>query len=604
MAAIEELLEPVPGENPSGQDLRYDPIYENIREARRQDDDLAQGAWQHERKTANYPLVIKIATEALKTKSKDLQIAAWLADAKLRTEGFVGLRTGLFLCRGLLEGFWETLYPQIEDGDLELRATPLEWIGSKLEEPVRNSPLTKDGYGWYLHKESRVIGYEDQIKDATKKAAREKLITQGKLAPEVFDKSFTETPKTFYSELEKNLDGSLLALAELNQACSDKFGNNAPSFGKVKSALEEVRQVAHTLLQKKRETEPDPVEPVEVIAEPGAEEKQLEIPGGSESGAANNASFSFQWTGSGESAPRRELVASIAAAAAVLRQREPLNPAGYMMMRGLRWGDLRNAAALSDPAMLEAPPTEIRQHIKRLALQEKWKELLDAAEAVMALPCSRAWLDLQRFVVEACVALGSDYTPIAVAIQSELRALLRDLPQVLNCTLMDDTPAANLETRKWIRQLLAEPGSANGTPPTDGESTPEEENPVRWQKRFLDSNVLAKEAVRAGQPDKALEIMQQEIARQRSARGRFQRRLQFVELCMSSGKDLIAQPILEDLIAAIDAHKLEEWEDRAVMASALVTIMRASKRIQADAKEKQKFFERVCRLDPVQALNC
>ena len=59
--------------------------------------------------------------------------------------------------------------------------------------------------------------------------------------------------------------------------------------------------------------------------------------------------------------------------------------------------------------MLEAPPTEIRQQIKRLALAEKWKELLEAAEAVMALPCSRAWLDLQRFVVEACVALGRNY---------------------------------------------------------------------------------------------------------------------------------------------------------------------------------------------------
>ena len=39
------------------------------------------------------------------------------------------------------------------------------------------------------------------------------------------------------------------------------------------------------------------------------------------------------------------------------------------------------------------------------------------------------------------------------------------------------------------------------------------------------------------------------------------------------------------------------------MAAALVTIVRASKKIQADPKEKQKYFERICRLDPVQALN-
>jgi len=57
------------------------------------------------------------------------------------------------------------------------------------------------------------------------------------------------------------------------------------------------------------------------------------------------------------------------------------------------------------------------------------------------------------------------------------------------------------------------------------------------------------------------------------------------------------------MLATIDAHKLEEWEDKAYMASALITIIRASKKIQADAKEKQKYFERVCRLDPAQGLN-
>jgi type VI secretion system protein ImpA len=97
--------------------------------------------------------------------------------------------------------------------------------------------------------------------------------------------------------------------------------------------------------------------------------------------------------------------------------------------------------------------------------------------------------------------------------------------------------------------------------------------------------------------------MSQELNRQRSARGRFQRRVQFVELCVAAGKDAIVQPMLDDLIATIDTYKLEEWEDKTVMASALVTIVRASKKIQSNAAEKQKYFERVCRLDPVQALN-
>ena len=58
------------------------------------------------------------------------------------------------------------------------------------------------------------------------------------------------------------------------------------------------------------------------------------------------------------------------------------------------------------------------------------------AENVMALPCSRAWLDLHRFVVEACVGLGEPYNAIAVAIRTELKALLRDMPRLQPLALL------------------------------------------------------------------------------------------------------------------------------------------------------------------------
>ena len=97
MPLREDILEPIAGENPSGVDIRYDSkllLYDKIQEARRQDDDLAQGEWQHERKVADFALVINLTQEGLATKSKDLQLAAWLAEALLHTEGFSGLRHG------------------------------------------------------------------------------------------------------------------------------------------------------------------------------------------------------------------------------------------------------------------------------------------------------------------------------------------------------------------------------------------------------------------------------------------------------------------------------------------------------------------------------
>lgn len=138
MPLRDDLLNPIPGENPAGADLRYAPVYDKLKEARRQDEDLNQGVWQSERKVADWPQVLKLGQEIIATQSKDLQVAAWLTEALVNREGFPGLGQGLRLCQGLLENFWDFVYPVIEDGDLEFRATPLEWIGTKLELAARS----------------------------------------------------------------------------------------------------------------------------------------------------------------------------------------------------------------------------------------------------------------------------------------------------------------------------------------------------------------------------------------------------------------------------------------------------------------------------------
>ena len=598
MPLREEVLKPIPGDNPGGQNLRYAPVYEKIKEARREDDELSQGAWQHERKVADNVQVIRLCEEALATQSKDLWLAAWLAEATLKKNGFGAFMEGLQLCTGLVGNFWDHLYPELDDGDAELRAAPLEWVANKLDIPIKSNPLCREGYNFYQYKDSRVLGYEDDAKTKEQKAAREKSLKEGKLAPEIFDKSFAETPKAFYFQGEKNLDGCLAATVELSKICDEKFGDVAPSFRRLTEALTEVRQVVHALLQKKRETEPDPVEEAPPAAaeaaEPGAE-------GAGEAGApaaAGGFSVSISGLAAAEPEDKREAVASVVTAAAVLRRRDPFSPAPYLMLRGMRWGELRGS---SDPVVLAAPPTEYRQQIKALAGAQRWAELLNAAEAMMALPCSRAWLDLQRFVVEACVGLGEEYNAIAIAIRSELRTLLRDLPQLLDATLTDDTPAANLQTQAWLRELMAEPGSAAPVPGNAAGATPPPQTPG-WQKKFIDPHALAIEAVRTGQPQKGVEIMQKELERQICGRGRFQRKMQLAQICIAAGKDNIAQLLCDDIAAAIENHKLDEWEDRALISGAMVFLLQTSKKIQGDAKAKQAMFERLCRLDPVQAL--
>ncbi len=603
MPLREDILVPIPGENPSGADLRYDNkllVFDKIKEARRQDDELDQGAWQSERKVANWPLVVKLAQDTLATTSKHLQLAAYLTEGLLQTERFPGMRQGLDVVLHLVTDFWDTVHPAMDPSDPETRedrATPLSWVNIQLEFPLRSAPIVAAGHSYINYKDSRAVGYEDQVKTDKDKKARATMIANGKLAPEIFDKAFNETPKVFYLQAEKDLDASLEIVTKLDAFCDEKLEDDSPGFGKLKTALTDVRLVIHQLLEKKREKEPDPVEVL-----PSEETAAESVSEGEEGAAVPSAVLGVALVG--EPADRRQAVGAVVAAASFLRKKEPLSPAPYLLLRGLRWGELRSTPSLADSPLLEAPPTELRQQIKRLALAKRWADLLEAGEQAMAQPGSRAWLDLQRLSVAACTALGKEYLPIATAIQSELRALLNDLPDLLDATLLDDTPAANPETKVWLQSLSA----AVAVVPTEQQEAAAEVRAHRngaptWLAPAVDAYALAQDALAAGQEEKAFAIMRAEVGRQRSGRRRFRRTMQMVELAIAAGKDGIAQPLLEDIAALIENHKLDAWEDPEQIAGDLIKLMRYSKKIQASASEKQKLFDRICRLDPVQALS-
>ena len=57
---------------------------------------------------------------------------------------------------------------------------------------------------------------------------------------------------------------------------------------------------------------------------------------------------------------------ALAAGALALREQEPTNPAAYLALRGLRWGELRAGGSDIDELLLEAPPRETRVSLKRL----------------------------------------------------------------------------------------------------------------------------------------------------------------------------------------------------------------------------------------------
>ncbi len=269
MIDVEALLAPISEESPSGESLRYSPVYDQIQEARRSDDLLDRGAWQREVKRADWDAVVKFAAEALAAKSKDLQIAAWLAEALAQTRALSGLALGLETVVGLLDRFWDSLYPEAEDGDLEFRAAPLEFLNDRLAILVKEAPLTDPaltaGYSYHAWQDSRQVGYESDTLDPygsvdeTKKNRRDELIADGKPTAEAFDQAVALSSPEFYLGLRRDLDRCLEGFARLDALVDQRFGKEAPRLSEFRRSLEECRRfVVKTLKDKGVETAPEP----------------------------------------------------------------------------------------------------------------------------------------------------------------------------------------------------------------------------------------------------------------------------------------------------------------------------------------------------------
>lgn len=435
--AIDELLKPIPGENPGGANIRYvpgDATYTRLKDARRPNEDERAGGGMPKLPDGD---IIELASRSIAERSKDLQLAVWLTDSLIRRDGFSGLRQGLDLMRGMIEQFWDWLYPEADDGDLEMRAAPLDWLGSYFEmakEPcpilsARSVPLTLSGLTWLDYQQSQGSGNSSSVKSGE------------------FDTAFAATPRDFYEERAAELAGCLESLEALDKLCTEKFGSVAPSFTRLRATLEQIHRTVDALLQRK-----PPAEPAATRGESPARSTE----GMPEAAVATAVTglldeFAGEITGI-EPSHKQEAYVRIAAAARYLRRLDPTNPAAYLLVRMLRWSEIRARAGELDSSLLVAPGTELRTRMKTLAANSRWTELLELTESAAAAECGRGWLDLHRYAVTACEELG--YTAAAGAIRSELACLLEDYPGLVSATLLDDTGAANPDTAAWLKKGL------------------------------------------------------------------------------------------------------------------------------------------------------
>lgn len=356
---FERILQPIAGENPSGENLQYSGLYDEIREARRADKDLPQGQWQTELKIADYRQVINLAVPALETQTKDLQIAAWLSESLIKEHGFAGLRDSFKLLSGLQEKFWETVYPEIDEGDAEGRANAIAWLDTQGALAARGAKITDgEGYSYLDFEDSKKFDIPENIDtlDSTDQQKFRELQAQAekenRVTADRWRKAKAASRRAFYEELFVVVEECRTAFSELNRIIEEKFDRNQmPGTVNLKKALDDIHTIVKKLLEDKRAEEPDAVDEATAV-ESAADETET-------SQASGDAKTST--TAAGAIQNRQDAIRRLADLAEFFRKTEPHSPVSYLVQRAVNWGEMPLEAWLQDVIKDEAVLFQLRQ---------------------------------------------------------------------------------------------------------------------------------------------------------------------------------------------------------------------------------------------------
>ena len=146
------LLAPIPGDAPAGVDLRGDAspqsLYYRLRDARADARASERAARRGERNRESAPppewrTIRDLGVEVIAGHSKDLEIAGWLTEALLRSDGLPGFTAGVQLMTGLVEDFWDDLFPLPDEDGVATRVRPVAGLNGQSGEGMLGPALRR-----------------------------------------------------------------------------------------------------------------------------------------------------------------------------------------------------------------------------------------------------------------------------------------------------------------------------------------------------------------------------------------------------------------------------------------------------------------------------
>ena len=357
---VDALLQPISEEAPAGTDPRSDSsptsLYYRTKDAR----NAARSAERAAVELGGAPpeewdTVAETAAELLGTHGKDLEIAAWLIEALLRQDGFMGLRDGLKVMTGLVAGFWETCFPELDEDGVEGKVSAVAGLNGSgavgtLIQPIRLVSITRGSQGSYS-----LWNYEQatDLAKVTDSNRRQERIDNGAVTMEQFMESVADTPASFFAETQTGIAEALAALAEMSAAFDAVAGVDAPPVSALRELLEEIsRSIAHFAADKLAVANYSSGSE-DIAADGPADEGEAGMRAAGETTVVVRKIEGYQ--------SREEALAELSRIAAYFRKTEPHSPMSYTLDDAVR------RARMSLPELL-LELVEDPSHLQRILL--------------------------------------------------------------------------------------------------------------------------------------------------------------------------------------------------------------------------------------------
>jgi len=238
-ASVDSLLEPISADKPCGDDIGYDPRFVEL-------DTLLQGKPETQFAAAEEPdwkMILERCRE-LFARSKDLRVAVRMTLALLKIEGLPGFRDGLLLLKGLIELYWDPVYPRLDPDDkndplervntIASLATPMGTFGDPLQflARLRQAPLS----------DSPQMG-RISMTDVERSISGKPAEGSGGISAAQVQGAFRSTPPERLREIYDAIVGSQAAVKDLDDLLTKAVGaTKAVAFDPLAATLKELQK--------------------------------------------------------------------------------------------------------------------------------------------------------------------------------------------------------------------------------------------------------------------------------------------------------------------------------------------------------------------------